>query len=390
MRVKAFLLSLCYVMAGFSAAARELTDLQVEVTSTKRGPEAKQEAFERATEEGSRQLMEQLLGSDRAGKLWPQVASKVLKNSTRYVLFIKGSAPQELGTGTKIQVQIRLSPDNLEALLRELGALGGGTVRLLPLVYVNDVNGSKYVWWADIGDEKNPSSAKDYFKRVLKLTTAHFKSKNVYLLDPASPSFRNGVPASYRMEGLRREDQALLAQYLKADVILSGKVDLVKPRPDSVETRVDFALQLWQPRTGRVIAEGVNSEVVPVGSAKAAGAAVDHVGGKLLNELAGKLAETVASGSLNLNIVRLSIVGPLGYKHMVEFRRQLANVRDIQALKERLFEPHRVTFEVETSVSGQELAKLVERTSFSLFKVDVENIQDDGLVLSVKPLSSAQ
>jgi hypothetical protein len=390
MRVKAFLLSLCFVLSGIPAVARELTDFQIEITSDKRGSEAKQEAFERATEEGARQLAEQLLGSERASKVWPQVAPKVLKNSTRYVLFIKGAAPQDIPTGTKIQVQMRLSPDNLEALLRELGAMAGGTVRLLPLVQVNDMSGTKYVWWADSGDEKNPTPAREHFKRLLKVMVSQFKGKNVYLLDPSSASFRNGIPATYRTESLRREDQALLAQYLKADVVMSGKAEVVKPRSDSSDTRVDLALQLWQTKTGRVIAESVRGEPVAGDSSKAVGTVLEQAGSKALSDLAGRLSDTIASGNLNLNIVRLSVVGPLGYKQMAEFRRQLSNVRDIRVLKERLFEPNRVTFEAETSTSGQELAKLVEKASFSQFKVDVDSAQDDSLVLSVKPLSSAQ
>lgn len=390
MRVKAFLMSLCFAVAGFTAVARDLTDFQIDITSAKRGSEAKQEAFDQATEEATRQLSEQLLGAERSAKIWSQVASKVLKNSTRYVLFIKGSAPQDIPGGTKIQVQMRLSPDGLEALLREVGAMAGGTVRLLPLVQVSDVAGSRYTWWADTGDEKNPRPAKEHFRRVLKLMSSQFKGKNVYLLDPSSASFRSSIPASYRMEALRREDQSLLAQYLKADVVMSGKVDVIRPRSDSPDNQVHFAIQLWQTKTGRIIAEAVRSETVTGDSVKAVAAVMEQVGNKVLNELADKLGETISSGNLNLNVIRLSIVGSLGYRQMAEFRRLLGNVRDIRVLKERLFEPHRTTFEAETSTSGQELAKLIEKANFSEFRVAVDSVQDDSLVLSVRALSSAQ
>jgi hypothetical protein len=63
-------------------------------------------------------------------------------------------------------------------------------------------------------------------------------------------------------------------------------------------------------------------------------------------------------------------------------------VREIKVLKERLFEPSRVTFEAETSSTGTELAKLLQKTRFPLYTINVDAAQDDSLALSVKAFSS--
>ncbi|NJL23843.1 MAG: hypothetical protein HC902_00760 [Calothrix sp. SM1_5_4] len=83
------------------------------------------------------------------------------------------------------------------------------------------------------------------------------------------------------------------------------------------------------------------------------------------------------------------MVGALNYGQMTDFKKQLGSVREIKALRERLFESSRVTFEAETAVNGQELAKAVQRHRFSAFAVSVSGSQDNGLVLNVRPLSSA-
>ena len=106
--------------------------MSLEVVSAKTGNEAKQEAFDQATEEATHRLTEELLGPERAAKVWPTVKPRLLKNSSRYVQFIKGSQISEMNGQTKVQVQMRISSDNLETFLREIGVMGGGTIRLLP------------------------------------------------------------------------------------------------------------------------------------------------------------------------------------------------------------------------------------------------------------------
>lgn len=390
MAVKGFLAALV-LTCSFPLMARELSDFQVEILTQQTGPEARQEAFEKATEQATRQLAEDVIGADRVAKIWPQMAPKVLRQSTRYVLFIKGSAPQQQPDGVKIQVQMRLSPDNLEALLREVGAVAVGSVRLLPLVHISEPKGSRYFWWAEMApDSKSATQAQEYFKKLLLALGSQLKEKNIYMLDPSSASFRMGVPSAYRLELLRREDQVLLGQYLKADVVLTGQVEVVKPRPDSPDSRIDVNLQLWHTRSGRVIAEFSKSEPVSGDVPKVIAAAMDQMYGKAFKEISAKLSDAVAAGNLNLNVVRVTVVGSLNYKQQADFKRLLGNVRDVRVLKERLFEPSRVTFEAETVVNAAELANHILKGSFPQYKVDLDSVQDDRLVLSVRPLSSTR
>lgn len=363
--------------------------MSLEIVSQKTGDEAKQEAFDQATEEATRRLTEEMLGPERTGKAWPTLKSRLLKNSTRYVQFIKGSQSEASGQ-TRVQVQMRISTDNLETLLREAGVMGSGTVRLLPLVAVSDAKGTRYVWWADTGEDKNESFSQEIFKKFFQTLSAKLKGKNVYILDPLNASFRMGVPSAYRSEGLRREDQILLAQYLKADVVLSGRLDVVKA--DGSVTKINHDLQMWQAKAGRGLSEVQRSEPAAGDQPKTILASLDQANDRVLGELTSKLHEAMLAGSLNLNVVRITVEGNLPYKNQVEFKKQLEALRDIKMLRERLFEASRVTFEAETNSTGSDLAKSVAKTNFPQYKVSVEGAQDNSLVLAVKALnpSSAQ
>jgi hypothetical protein len=94
----------------------------------------------------------------------------------------------------------------------------------------------------------------------------------------------------------------------------------------------------------------------------------------------------MATGSLNLNVVRLLIEGPLNYKQQVEFKKELSSLRDIKLLRERLFEPSRVIYEAETSLTGTDLGQALKKAKFPRFRVEVSGTQDDSLALAVKAL----
>lgn len=371
-----------------SAYARELMDLNLEINSTRKGAEAKQEALDQATEEATRRMTEDLLGPDKAAQQWNSIKPKLLKNSTRYVLFIKAGTPADTPEGAKVPVQMRLSPDGLENLLRELGLFAGGNVRVLVLVTVTESRGSRYSWWADHSEEKSTNLAQDYFKRLFHQLNAQFKAKSIYVMDPMSASFRMGVPATYRTENMRREDQAMLGQYLKADVVLSGRVDVTRARPEGHEQRIDYNLQLWQAKSLRGVSEVSRSETSASDVPKVVGTVLDQTGKKVFGEFAAKLAEVAGSGNLNLGVLRVTVNGNLSYQQSDSFRKQLIAIREVRAVKERLFEPSRVTYEVETQANGSDLAKALQRSRFNGFAVSIEDTQDNSLVLGVRATSA--
>lgn len=384
--MKAFLLILVCLTSSVTLA-RELTDMKIDVLTDKQGNEAKQEAFDKAIEQATERLSQDLLGPERMARLWAQVKPKVLKNSTRYVVFIKSSPPVASQGQSKIQVQMRLSSDNLEALLREMGAAGQSTVKLLPLILVSDSRGSKYVWWADSGDEKTPNLSRDLFKEVYKQINSKFKGKNVFVLDPNAASFRLSVPSAYRSEGLRREDQILLAQYLKADIVISGRVDVA--RGEAGGSKINYDLQMWQTKSGRGLSEATRLDVVASDAPKILAQSIEDSTGKTAAELSAKLNEALMNGGLNLNVMRLVVEGNLGARQHADLKKILASIRDIRLIRERLFEPSRLTYEIETSTSSVELGKTLAKSSFPLFKVEVGNVLDNSLVLSVRSLSSS-
>lgn len=389
MSFEVLLLSLIVAFVTPVAGARELTELTLDISTNKDGADAKQDAFDQATEQATQKLTEELLGAERFARYWPGLGPKLLKNSTRFVLFVKGSVAQQVGGVTHITVNLKLSPDSLENILREEGVLGSNAVRVLPLVEFSDGRGGRYLWWAAAADDEKTGPAQDMFKHFFQRLAAKFKAKNIYVLDPTSTSFRMGVPATYRSENLRREDQMSFAQYLKADVVLSGKVIIGHQVLNNSDLKLAYDLQLWQARSGRSVVEVQRAESLASDAPKVVQALLDQSDVKVLDELAGRMSEAMSSGGLNLNVIKLQVNGSMSYRQQAELKRLLSQLREIKVLKERSFEPAKVVFEAETAVTGVELAKTLKKTKFPLYTIAVDAAQDDSLAMTVRALSSA-
>jgi hypothetical protein len=158
-------------------------------------------------------------------------------------------------------------------------------------------------------------------------------------------------------------------------------------RGEGSGARLNYDLQMWQAKAGRGLSEVQRSEnIMSDSSSKIVMSVTERANDKVISELVAKLNEAMSTGSLNLNVVRISVEGSLGYKQQTEFKKELAALRDIKLLRERLFEPSRVTFEAETGLTGTELGKTMQKAKFQQFRVDVDSAQDDSLVLSVKAL----
>jgi hypothetical protein len=371
---------------GDFSMARDLLDETVEVTTSKVGPEARQDALDQAVEQVTERLTEEILGAEKKSKYWANLRPKLKKSSTRFVISIKGSQPVQTGATTKISVSMRVSPDNLETLLREEGVLSSGDIRILPLIAIVDARGIPYTWWTDFSEDGKPNPLEEPFKKFLVQMQNQLKGKGPVLVDPTSSSFKMGVPSVYRVGALRREDQLLLAQFLKADVVLTGKIESARLRTENMDLKLIYDLQMFQSRSGRSISEVLRTEPLTSDQIKVVSQQMELVSPKVIQTLVGPLLEATTSGSLNLNVVRIEINGSMNYKQGSELKRLISQLRDVRALRERWIESGRVVYEAEASVSGQDLAKVIEKSRFPDFRVEVSSSRDDGLALSVKAL----
>ena len=161
-------------------------------------------------------------------------------------------------------------------------------------------------------------------------------------------------------------------------MVVTGKIDVT-----SGGTRLDYDVQTWQSQSGRALSEYTKVDVLPTAEPKSLAGHFDQRTRTIFADLATKIREASSQGNLNLSVVKIVIEGDLGYREQRELRRTLSDAREIRSVRERLFEPGRLTLEVETTLAAPDLAKALQRTR-PAGAPDFEVGPDNGLVLVAK------
>lgn len=352
------------------AANRPPMDYNKDVLLPPDTPDVKQEAFRVAIEEISLKLMTESVGAEVMEKQSVKI-KQILSKSEKYILFIKGSSPEQVGGQILVKVEMKIALDNLDALLRESGLVlsSGQMVSVLPLTEWLDECGDKPIsgaWWnAEVTPDVNQA-----WQRFSKILSLKGRSRNIKFVDSAQI---DKMAPAYRKLDLSRDEQIGAAGNFDSTLIIAGKIQLGRGAA-SAPVRLTFV----QAKSGKELSE-MNLSLGPakdceVLQAKIADAILDQI----------KTIQT--SGRLNLNGIRLIVNGRLSYSELERFRKELLDqVHEIKFLKDRMYGPDQVIFEAETSKSASDLISVIRKVRFSSLRLDFQE-SPGAIVLNIKSL----
>lgn len=355
--------------------AQPATEMTLSVATTASGAEARQMAFDQATEMATARVMEGILGSKVMPSIWEKNKRRILNESSRYVLFIKASQPRVEQGLPVFDVQLRISSKNLESLLRETGLLTSGPVQILPLFEVLSEDGRAYAWWAD-DNLVNNSREIGRLKTVVRELMGVFKGSSIMVLDPTQKAFQQSIPAVYRSGFLRKEDQMALAGFLKTDLVLSGSVEVVRAGLEGGDLLIKTNLELWRARTGRVLGR-YNSDVrLNSINDKAVLVELKKASARLMGQLGNEVKRALQTGEIHSNVVRVEVKGELSHPQLTEFKKGLMGIRQVKTLVERLIEADRVVYLADVTVPAETLVEEIKKQKWNGFKVGVSGSED--------------
>lgn len=369
--------------------AQEILELTVEGVSQKEDKNiARQEIFDKVIQETSLNYIRDLIGAQKLEKNRALIQNKVLKNSNKYVLFIKGTPLAAAVPDTKISVSLKLSLKNLENLLLEEGLLykTEGPPRVLPFVtFIDRTSGQTYVWW----QERTTASpilmdVAGIFFRKLKDSLS---KTGFYCMDPMKAPVALGWPPFLRQESMGFEESQIASELMGAQMVVRGQMAIDRSKIRSDAFRLDWKLTALQAGNGRVIGEVIRSYETESGNLnQVVTKKVAEVTEKMAADLSTQLSEAWKSGTFGSNLIRLSVRGPLDYMQLQTLKKSIQEqVKEVRTLKERLFEPGQIVFEVDATTNSQGLAQAFQGKKFAQFKVEVQDLSGGGLLLKVSP-----
>ncbi len=386
---------IAFVSAAFIAPAEVLAQAQdvVEITvmgTSKKntGSAARQEIFDRVVQETSVQYIKEILGEAKYEKNRDVIRNKIIKNSPKYVLFMKGGNPTPKGDVAEMEVTLKLSIKSLEALLLNEGLLYKleGSPRALPMISVIDkVNSRSYSWWSAQTEEKSFLQTQAYYFNT-KLRE-QLRPRGFYGLNPAFANYNVINPEAFQVESLPTEDLLFLGEYYQSQIVIRGDI-VFKPAESSQSFVVEIKLVALHSGNGRVVGEVIRSFETDLGGfQKVVADKLAQVSEQVAQDLAVQLHDAWKSGTFGASLISLAVIGDLDFQQLNQFKKLLlTQVKDVKTLKERFFAPGRVTFELDSSVNPRQLADVIKAKSFPRFKLDVSEVRADGLDIKVNSL----
>ena len=348
---------------------------------------AKSEIFKRVIEDVSLENIASLIGEEKAERNKEIILNKVIKNSGKYILSTRGGKVNTVNNGYEMEVDLKLSLKNLRDILLQEGLLYQleGPPKLLPVVRVIDrVNANAFSWWAE-----RPTRGNAFVRSALNSFQTDIKEElmkiGFYGMYPTKGNFGGTVPEAYRVQSPQKGDLLFIGEFFKSSVVLKGDI-VFRGKPNEEGTYLlDFRLRAMQTQNGRVMGEVMRIFETDNGNFKTVTVKkFKDVSQKVAKDLAIQLSDAWKKGTFGANLLRLVVRSKLPPREIENFKRAVVlQVRDIKALRERMIESRKVTFEMDASAPSQALAQSLRKAKFTKYKVEVDDVNRDSVVLDV-------
>jgi hypothetical protein len=177
-----------------------------------------------------------------------------------------------------------------------------------------------------------------------------------------------------------------LGQYFQASIVVRGTVS-VRAATDRTDVyTLDWKLTALHTGNGREIGEVVRSfETEPGPFQAVTQRKIQDVLPAVCSDLSSQLVEAWKSGTFGASLLKLTLHGDLDYPQMTQFKKFIAEqVKEIKTLRERLMGPGQLEFELDSSVSSEQLAQILKNKSFQNFRLILESQSSDGIVFKTQ------
>lgn len=354
-------LALLITMVGSMASAQQsdLLERNFSGVSKEATPvAARKDIQDQAAMKVSEEVIKDLIGEERFSRNKSLIVSKIIKNSGRYIPFVKPSEILPEGEGFKMSVMMKVSLKDLKQLLQNNSLLSENDAApvVLPMVsWTNRIEGKSYRWWLGANQEESAFLNKQS-RRFEDSLRASFRKNNFFVLKPQEAGLNQSIPADFQSEKVSSDDSQFFAQYYNAPLLVDGQIQFEKG--EKGKFTIEIHLAAMQVSNGRTMAdvsrrfetESGQPEIVIEKKMK-------EVAEAATNDLSSQVFEAWQRGSLGTSVVRVTLKGKSTLPMMENFKNKVrTQITQVKNIRERLVTSDTLSFEVDTSVNPSELA----------------------------------
>ncbi len=361
--------------------------------------EATREIQSRALTGTAREQVIEIIGDKRYAKNKAIVESRIVREAAKFIPFVQPGDIVKMPDGSwKMKLDLRVSVGSLRKMVIDTGLLSDADtpVTILPMIAFTDrVKAVSYRWW--MGDSRDDSrkSVVEWARIVHQGLHKELMHQGFHLQLPLSGTLSNAIPPVFRVDRASSQDLKQLGEYLGISMALRGDVRVKDSKESLGGWQIQVRLEVIPVQGGRTVAEISRTFETEAGPSEIiVKRKLEKEISEMSKDLASQVLEAWTRGTLAATTLRLAVKGNLTPKQLGDFRSQFTKaLRDIKAMRERLFEPGRVVFEIDYAATPEEFRDRLKGIALPGFSekliVDAELGAADGttvpFTLEVKP-----
>lgn len=319
---------------------------------------AKKDIQDQASLKVSEEIIKELIGEERFARNRTLIVSKIIRNSGRYIPFVKPTELVPEGEGFKMSVAMRVSLRDLKQLLQNNSLLSENDAApvVLPLVsWTNRIEGKSYRWWLGSNQEENAFLTKQS-RRFEDSLRNSFRKNNFFVIKPQDAGLSKNLPSDFQSEKVSSDDSQFFAQYYNAPLLVDGQISFTKGEGNKYIVEIHLAaLQVSNNRTMADVSRKFETEsglaelVIDKKMKEVAEAAT--------NDLSSQVFEAWQRGSIGTSVIRVTLKGKSTLPLLESFKNKVrTQITQVKSIRERVVTSDTLSFEVDTSANTAELA----------------------------------
>lgn len=369
-----------------SLVKAQIIDVLFEGVSTKKlRTQARKDIMDKSIKETSLKYIAGIIGSEKTERNRKIIDNKIIKQSGKYILYMKGSPLESTKKGIKMNVSLKLSLDNLSKILLANGLLYEmeGPPKVLPMITVEDrVNTNSYSWWLGAGESN--AFLKSQLSMLHEKLRASFDEKSFFVMQPIKSNYNRITPEEFKSENPRLEDMLFLSEFFKAHIFIKGKIQFRKKDNFSDKNEIVINFTAFQAGNGRVIADVKRRYTTDDGDFKQVIQKKNlEVYESVTKDLVSQVYAAWQKGTFGSSLIKITFNGDISYAELIDLKNKINHLNEIRGIRERLFAPGKVTFEVDASTLPQSLAQLIVGIKTPHLTLEVDEINADEIEIDV-------
>ncbi len=385
MKTLAFVvLFLCFINAAQANYTVLVSEQVVEEVDERK---ARGQAIDQATDAVTVELVRKEIGSERFKENQKKVEDEIKPLKNRFIPFFKIISSRKEGESYRFKIEVKVSQKDLRSVLQQKGLFASSKTTGITLPFIefnNSLNGESYRWWLpELAVSKELEGLSMNFEKEI---FQGFLDKGLFLLRPQAFQMHHMIPDFMKKTYLTQTEMVQLTNLKQGQLYLDGRVDVISSPLRENATRIRVQVSCKQASNGKSVAEVVRTFDAPSGQGlNQMTSSVSRLAVETGQEIANQVYDLWQRGALEAQVVQLAVTGELDHMQVVRFKNELKKQMGLSNdLVERLYEPGRVTFEMDYSGGVEGLSQKLKNATFDGFISQVVSSQADQIILDVR------